>query len=348
MHGAAERAGELARAIGDERLLGEAEERRGTALHMLGQPEEARQVIEGALPLVERGGDLLSLWRTQLNLGESLKISGDLQASLRSTERSVEAAKRIGNLDQMTFSLSNLGGVLALLGDWKGARETHERAIALERESGGSDPNALTALAQLCLWEGNHEEAWRMLRDALALAEESGDRQTQEWAWTHMGEMEVLAGRPGQAGRQLERLVSREDAELGLLLPTLAWVYLADDNVSLAEQTAARAVQANRGQQIHLVDALRIQAMVLIRQERYEQAERSLAEGVELARSLPYPYAEARMLFEEGVMRMRRGQVEPGRDRLMEARAIFRRLGARRDIKLTEEQLQIAPLVGGK
>ena len=348
MHGAAERAGELARAIGDERLLGEAEERRGTALHMLGQPGEARRVIEGALPLVERGGDLLSIWRTHLNLGEALKISGDLQASMRSTERSVDTAKRIMNLDQMAFSLSNLGAVLALLGDWKGAREALERAVALSREGGGRDPNSLTGLAQLCLWEGNGEEASRLLRDALALAEQSGDRQMQEWAWIHIAEMEVLAGRPGQARRQVEQLASREDAELGLLLPTLAWVYLADRDVSMADQTAARAVQVSQGQQVYLVDALRVQAMVLIRQERYEEAQRSLDEGIELARSLPYPYAEARLLFEEGVMRMRRGEVESGQDRLKEALAIFRRLGAPGDIERTEQELQVAPLVGGE
>jgi adenylate cyclase len=348
MHGAAERAGELARAIGDERLLGEAEERRGTALHMLGQPEEARRVIEGALPLVERGGDLISLWRTQLNLGEALKISGDMQGSTRSTERSVEVATRIGNLDQMAFSLSNLGGILALVGDWKGAREALERAVTLSREGGGSDPNALTGLAQLCLWEGNREEASRLLRDALALAEESADRQMQEWAWTHIAEMEVLAGRPGQARRQLEQLASREDAELGLLLPILSWVYLADDDISMAGQTVARAVQVSQGQQVYRVDALRVEAMVLIRQERYERAESSLAEGIELARSLPYPYAEGRMLFEGGVVRIRRGEVESGRDRLMEALAIFRRLGALRDVERTEQELQITPLVGGK
>jgi len=348
MHAAAERAGELARAIGDERLLGEAEERRGTALHMLGQPEEARRVIEGALPLVERGGDLLSLWRTQLNLGEALKISGDMQGSTRSTERSVEIAERIGNLDQMAFSLSNLGGILALIGDWKGAREALERAVALSREGGGIVPHALTGLAQLCLWEGNSEEASRLLRDALALADESANRQMQEWAWTHVAEMEVLAGRPGQVRSQLEQLESREDAELGLLLPTLAWVYLAEGNISMADQTATRAVQVSQGQQVYRVDALRVQAMVLIRQEQYEQAERSLAEGIDLARSLPYPYAEARLLFEEGEMRLRRGEVESGRDRLTEALAIFRRLGARREIERTEQELQITPLVGGK
>jgi len=58
---AAERASEIARAIGVDRLLGEAEERRGTALIFLGQPDEARQALEGAIPLLEAAGDLASL-----------------------------------------------------------------------------------------------------------------------------------------------------------------------------------------------------------------------------------------------------------------------------------------------
>src|SRR5207245_11340733 len=58
MLAAAERGGEIARAVGDARLLGEAETRRGVAHGVLGQPAEAHQVLEGALPLVAAGGDL--------------------------------------------------------------------------------------------------------------------------------------------------------------------------------------------------------------------------------------------------------------------------------------------------
>jgi tetratricopeptide (TPR) repeat protein len=51
----AQRAGELARAVGDERVLADAEMRRGTALDALGQIEEGRRVLEGPTGRVSRG-----------------------------------------------------------------------------------------------------------------------------------------------------------------------------------------------------------------------------------------------------------------------------------------------------
>jgi tetratricopeptide (TPR) repeat protein len=95
----------------------------------------------------------------------------------------------------------------------------------------------------------------------------------------------------------------------------------------------ARGIRLAREQnhRLALVDALRVQAMVAIRQERWDEAERSLEEGVALARSMPYPYAEARLLHIYGEMHLQKGEPEPARKRLEAALAIFRRLGARKD-----------------
>jgi hypothetical protein len=71
--------------------------------------------------------------------------------------------------------------------------------------------------------------------------------------------------------------------------------------------------------------AIRCLQRLLRRLEPQQEAAAVLEEGLELARSLPYPYAEARILAEL--------------DRLEEALAIFRRLGARKDIERTEQEL---------
>src|SRR5439155_13056414 len=91
--------------------------------------------------------------------------------------------------------------------------------------------------------------------------------------------------------------------------------------------TRARATN-NR---LALVDVLRVQAMVLIRQGRWADAASSLEEGLALARRMPYPYAEARLLHVYGMMHVQKGEPEPARQRLETALAIFRRLGARKD-----------------
>jgi hypothetical protein len=54
---------------------------------------------------------------------------------------------------------------------------------------------------------------------------------------------------------------------------------------------------------------------------------------------MQYPYAEARLLQVYGQLHAQQGDHEPARARLGAALAIFRRLGARKDIERTEHLL---------
>ncbi len=89
----ADKAAQIARVIGNERQLGEAEERRGTALEMLGDPNGAR-VLEASIPLIERSGDQVVLFRALNNLGEAAKIAGDIESAIRYTEQGLAVAER--------------------------------------------------------------------------------------------------------------------------------------------------------------------------------------------------------------------------------------------------------------
>jgi hypothetical protein len=44
-----------------------------------------------------------------------------------------------------------------------------------------------------------------------------------------------------------------------------------------------------------LVEALRVQALIALRRERWEEAARSLEEGLDVARAMPSASAEARL-----------------------------------------------------
>ena len=340
----AERAGEIARAVGDDRLLGEAEMRRGTALTQLGRVEEGRRAMEGALPLVQAGGDLDTLFLTLNNLGVASERLGQMEQMQRYTEQALALTERIGNPSALCFMLGNLGSTLAMLGDWQGAREALERGVGLARTIGRSADvtNPLLNLGDLLLWKGEWEEASRYLDEAFAVTEETGDRLLRENVQARLAELDVLEGRSEAAVKRLEPLVAREDAELGALLPILAWAYLTmDDGESLerAEEVAEQAVTRGQEQPGFLVHALRVQGMVFDRLGRFDEAERVLGEGSELARALPFPYAEARILFEMGMMYVRRGEATQAQERLDEALAIFERLGARKDVERTEQAL---------
>jgi ATP/maltotriose-dependent transcriptional regulator MalT len=91
------------------------------------------------------------------------------------------------------------------------------------------------------------------------------------------------------------------------------------------------------------MEVQRVQATVAIRQGRWEEAERALEEGLARARSMPYPYGEARLLHVHGQMHVAKGQLGPARQRLEAALAIFRRLGARKDAERAESALTALP-----
>jgi class 3 adenylate cyclase/tetratricopeptide (TPR) repeat protein len=344
MRKAAERGGEMARTVGDQRLLGEAEMRRGTALQMLGQVEAGNLVLEGALPLVEAGGDLTTLFITLNNLGAVCQHRGRMEQMRMSFERALEVAERMGNPSRVCFALGSLGVSLTILGEWQEARRVLERGVELTRTMSrvADVANPIAFLGRLALYEGDWEEASGYLHEAVAVTEETGDWQFREIAQASLAELDVLEGRPEEAINRLEPLAEQEDAGLAWILSPLAWAYLARDEeeqIRRAEETAERAVARGRQQPGFLADALWIKGMVLIRQGRHEDAERALDEGLKLAGSLPYPYAEARILHQLGLLEQRRGEHRQARQHLEEALAIFQRLGARKDRLRTEEAL---------
>ena len=93
------------------------------------------------------------------------------------------------------------------------------------------------------------------------------------------------------------------------------------------------------GYRLALVDALRVQAMIAIRQERWAEAEAALEEGLSLAQDMPYPYVEARLLHVYGEMHLQKGESGLARERLEAALTIFWRLGARKDAERAQEAM---------
>ena len=111
-----------------------------------------------------------------------------------------------------------------------------------------------------------------------------------------------------------------------------------------ASEVVARAIRQAQAQNARrsLADALWVQARVALRQERWAEARHAPEEALALARSMPYPYGEARLLHVYGAMHAQKGEQEPARQRLEAAVAIFQRLGACKDAERTERALTAA------
>jgi tetratricopeptide (TPR) repeat protein len=201
----------------------------------------------------------------------------------------------------------------------------------------------LNYLGNLLLWEGDWERADHYLNQSLAVAQEIHDRLLQEGAHALLAELEILEGRPEKAVQRLEPWVA-DDADV-LLLPTLAWAHLTmddEESVQRAEQVTGQALERAQQQPGLLVGALRIHAMVLMRMGQLEEAERTLKQALDVAKSLTYPYEEARILFQIGSLSGQKHDADGESTSYKEALTIFQRLGARKDIERTEQALTAA------
>jgi tetratricopeptide (TPR) repeat protein len=370
---AADRAVEEARALRDRRLLAAALAARGSTLQLLARLEESLQAFEEALHLIEGSGDLdgpgadLAADRSRREPGASiaylepwllryepalilsdaagaLHAKGRFRDAIHLADRAVGLAERLDDPRHRTWTLGIRSLSLFLIGDWEQAWADIERGVAISRQFQLSSRFAGTVVFRgwLHLGLGAWEEATRDLGEAIALGERSGYLQMLRLAHGALAEIEIRRGRPADARVRLLPLLDRpglEEEDVTQLLPVLAWAHLELGELGEADAVVRQAIRRARteGSPLLLADALRVQGLIAIRQGWWEEAERALDEGLALARSMPYPYAEARLLYLDGLFRTHQGEGGPARERLEAARAIFRRLGARKDIEHTEQ-----------
>jgi hypothetical protein len=74
-----------------------------------------------------------------------------------------------------------------------------------------------------------------------------------------------------------------------------------------------------------------------------DSAEHAVEEGLALAQAIPYPHGEGRLLEVYGRLHRDRGEPTAARERLEAALAIFRRLGAGKDVERAEQDLAGLP-----
>lgn len=332
----AEQATYLARALGDDALLVQAQHGWGLALLMVGRFTEGLQVEEEVIALAERIGDLATLARALNNVGQFSDAQGAYDQSRRLLARALQAAERLEDPGMIAYIASNLGQLAFLAGDWEAARQAYERALQIIRQMTRyvDRLSPLLGLGELCLVQGQSKVADRYFAEAMSLA---GPRwEVQGLLRTHLllAERDLLDGRPAAARTRLEPLLnrlSRQEGALNALLPLLAWALLdlgeaAQAEVFLAENQARARARQDQAAWMH---TLRIHALLAIRQQRWSDVQPFLEEALQLARRLGLPYDEAKVLYTYGLLHRQQAEQSLARARLEAAQAILRRLGER-------------------
>jgi tetratricopeptide (TPR) repeat protein len=184
------------------------------------------------------------------------------------------------------------------------------------------------------LAEGREEEAIDYLTQALTLAQRNHDMQVVCAVQALLAEWDLLAGRPEAARVRLAPLLDAPGPMVSFskeALVLLAWTYLELGEAEQARIVLMQVLEPAQQAQMRpaLVQALRVQALLLSKEGGWEEVERALQEALLLCREIASPYAEAKVHYTAGVISYGRGELAPARQRFEAARQICTRLGER-------------------
>jgi len=315
----ATRGAELATLLDDRRLMLQAARRRATALIMLARPAEALPIFEQVVPLAEDLDDPESLSRIFGNMAVISANVGALDRASLYLDRARAAAERVGDPVMLIQLESNSGLMAFYAGDWPRARVDLGAALTRSKGIGMSSRYAypLVYLSFLTLAEGAWDEAARLAQESIDTATPMGDLQVLRHAHALRAWCDLLHGRPAPARDRLATLLDssgKEGKAASWVLLFLALAHLELGDTDQAADVALEATTRARHDRAHLVlaDALWVRAQVETRRGLWLDAERTLQEGLALARPMPYPFTEGRLLHAYGVLYQEKGGAAAG------------------------------------
>jgi tetratricopeptide (TPR) repeat protein len=335
------RAAELARAVGDNGLLARAEMRRSLMLYALRRFTQAQEVIAALIPIAEGVRDSSTLRFAVDILADIHKLAGRFAECLRGRERALAyAEERPDEPHWMMVSLAQLAEARFLLGDLSEARSLYERAVQMSRiyPTPHYAAFALLGLGALDLAEGRWEEATQLIEACIADVQSTNDVHWVRNAERLLAHRDLLLGRPGEA---LQRLEHDGDDHPGTLY-LRAWAHLEVGDSLQAATVVERCIMlaTERNNRLDLAEGLIVQGRICSRQHQVEEAEHAFSDALSLVRSMPYPLAEGRTLYEWGRTLTAYGKRQEAREQLDKARQTFQRLGARLFAEQTDQALR--------
>ena len=309
---AAEEAGDLLGGGFDDqgavRMLATVDELRGGLLLELGRASEGAEVLEDALAMAQRVGDI----RLIGGILDALSASHDnfigpvdLKRAVALRRQAIAYIERVGNPAMLAVMLTSLCSYLVRLGRWDEAQPEIERALTLAR---AADPGCQTANAYIHAgWmqvqAGQWDLAARFLQDGIELLERIrvGDARmglqamrgqaldSLIWGQTTLAWLDMFKGAPEAAVERGEGLLERIGSDSPSAFLILVILGLARLDLGDLEQAEVAATQATR-------DAVRrgdkgsctlpglLQAKVAARLGQNEVAVRMLEEVLAIAR----------------------------------------------------------------
>jgi tetratricopeptide (TPR) repeat protein len=339
---ASERAVALSWVVGDDRLRGQAEVRRGMALVTLGRLEEGIKAYQTAIPLAEAAQDIDTLYRAYSNMNMGLNHSGRAEAARETEQRLNALGQRIGNPAYTATLTSVEGWHLWMSGDWIAARHKFELALRMFRSTTSQRVALIprVGLAILDELEGHVDEGVRELESVLEEGRRTGNveitSEAEVWlCWAYIAR--------GQIDRAIQRLQVKIDLSVEQGVKGLgARNFLVYALCELGEYERAVVVGASVVEDAGDVGSPFTQSLgkifygrALGGVGRFEESSHVLEEGIHLAHDMPFAYAEGLGEFEYGRMLHLQDENAIACEHLGVAGGIFARLGAKRELDRT-------------
>jgi len=199
---------------------------RAELLAMLGRFEEAWAL---ALPAAERFRELRGDATGENYLAEIAALAGEPATAVDHLRRWCDLLERHGSRALLSTSAPQLGRSLCALHRYDEA----EPLAKLGRELGSEDDFATQMLwrqvqAQILAHRGEHSEAERLAREAVAIGAQTDALNLQGDALCDLAEVLVLAGRPKAAAEALEQALARYKRKKNLVMADRAQARLAE------------------------------------------------------------------------------------------------------------------------
>jgi tetratricopeptide (TPR) repeat protein len=325
-----------ARETGDPRLLARSEFQHVTALYGVGQIDEGLRILESILGLLEESDDHLQLIFALFTHSHVHEIRGEFGRCFEILDHALAMSKQANDPGTILVALAKRGWIAFLAGKLEQARTDLEQAVKCSMDVADfwGTAYAPMAMGTFCLATGQIAEAREHLQRAVADGEYHHDRQVLRLAHAALAEDDLLHGRPAAARTRLEPLLDvpgQWEMDVTAFLWLLAWSHLDLGDDQRAENVIEQSIERARTQTYRriLPDALRVKAMLAMRQAQWALASDALAEALDLSRAMPYPYAEAKVLYTCGQLARERGDPAQAHEHFEQALTILNRLGER-------------------
>jgi tetratricopeptide (TPR) repeat protein len=247
---------EIRKQIGDKKGVAASLDAMAQIYEATGKPKEAERAYQQALKIEKEIGDQVDAGVSMMNLGELLQNSGRYDRALNWTKQALQVEMQVGDLNNQSVCLNNIGNIYFSRGQYQEALIYFGQALDLAQKLNVPANLAMTLnnIGETYRKLGRYDQAMNSYLRALEASRNAGDKLGIAEISDSMAGLFEMQGRPGAA------LDAEQDA--------------INNIREMQKQDANRAdIESSYGSALTLVG-------------RNEEAQKSLQEALNLARSL--------------------------------------------------------------